>query len=585
MGFTRFTPRGGMLVLLLVGLVATACEVGGEETPAVPDASEAARAFVQAWNAGDTASMSGLLADGSALTTRQLDRIITGALDGKVASGYEVTLNEEVASSSDENVAEAGDGVEVNIPYLIDYGVEGFTDTAFDGAIALTYDETDAEWGVDVDDDFMYPGLDGARRLDLKAKWPARGKIVDRKGRTLAKGDGLSRSYPFGSQAGSTIGHIEPLTSKALGDAAAGHQVGDLVGGSGLEQAYEERLAGSPDLKLRVVGRGGKPVSVLQEQPGLSARTVRATIDIELQEATSAAFGSTVGGAVVLDPQGGDILAAVTSYEIDPNGYVGAAGVEPFNRALSGAYPPGSSMKVVTAGAALETGVVTPSTQLTGPAEYQGVRNFESGSYASLDFASAVQYSVNTAFARVALDLGAKRLTKYAELFGFNRDPDMPVDAAQPSFPFPEDPGDLMWGSIGQAQVLATPLQMASVAATVANDGKRMEPRSSVSDVKKGVRVLKRQTAQRLTLLMESVVNGGTGTGARISGVRVAGKTGTAEVDVDGKRENHAWFITFAPIDSPKVAIAVVSEYGGIGGQVAAPIARSIYSGVLPLVR
>jgi penicillin-binding protein A len=220
---------------------------------------------------------------------------------------------------------------------------------------------------------------------------------------------------------------------------------------------------------------------------------------------------------------------------------------------------------------------------LTGPAEYQGVRNFESGAYATLDFATAVRNSVNTAFAQVALDLGARRLIRYAELFGFNSDPAMPLDAAEPSFPFPEDSSDLMWGSIGQAQDLAAPLQMATVAATVANGGKRMEPRSSLHDPKEGTRVLKKSTANELALLMESAVNSGTGTAARISGVRVAGKTGTAEVDVGGRRRNHAWFITFAPIDSPRVAMAVVSEYGGIGGQVAAPIAGSIYAGVLPL--
>jgi penicillin-binding protein A len=310
---------------------------------------------------------------------------------------------------------------------------------------------------------------------------------------------------------------------------------------------------------------------------------VRATLDMRVQRATSNAFGSTVGGAVVLDPGSGDILAAVTSYEIDPNGYVGTTGFEPFNRALSGTYPPGSAMKVVTAGAALDTGVVKPSTMLTGPSEYQGVRNFESGAYPSLDFATAVRNSVNTAFAQVALELGARRLTRYAELFGFNSKPTMPLDAAGSSFPFPEDSSDLMWGSIGQAQVLTAPLEMATVAATVANGGRRMEPRSSLGDPKKGTRVLKRSTANQLALLMESAVNSGTGTASRVSGVRVAGKTGTAEVDVGGERLNHAWFITFAPIDSPQVAIAVVSELGGIGGQVAAPIAGSIYTGVLPL--
>ncbi len=574
-----------MLLTLLVVFVAAACTNSGAEIPEIPAAGDAAAAFVEAWNEGEATAMSDLLVGGSSLTTNELDKILSTAPGKGVAEGYEVALTEEVQTPSGEEVAESDDEVTVAAPYGISYDVESFTDTTLEGNFELAYDQEDSEWSVDIGSGLMFPGVEGAKRLDLKADWPARGKIVDRSGRALAKGDGLARNYSFGSLAGSTIGHIEPLTRKALKDAAPGHEIGDLVGGSGLEHAYEDRLAGSPELTLRAVDKKGKSVLVMGEQPGGPSRNVRATLDIEVQRATSNAFGSTVGGAVVLDPKNGDVLAAVTSSEIDPNGYVGAAGVEPFNRALSGTYPPGSSMKVVTAGAALDTGVVKPSTQLTGPAEYQGVRNFESGAYASLDFATAVRFSVNTAFAQVALDLGAKRLSKYAELFGFNRPPAMPLEAAESSFPFPEDPGDLMWGSIGQAQDLATPLEMASIAATVANDGKRMEPRSSSSDPKKGKRVLRKATARELAVLMEGAVNGGTGTGARISGVRIAGKTGTAEVDVGGKRKNHAWFITFAPIGSPQVAIAVVSEYGGIGGQVAAPIARNIYIGVLPLTQ
>ncbi|MDQ4059173.1 MAG: penicillin-binding transpeptidase domain-containing protein [Actinomycetota bacterium] len=577
------SSRGGVLATFLVVVVAASCVNSGANVPQVPDAADAADGFVEAWNEGEATAMSDLLVSGSSLTRTELDRILSRAPGKGVVQGYEVSLTEEVETPSDEVVAESDDEVTVEAPYEISYDVEGFNDTTLEGQFELAYDKESSEWVVDVGRDLMFPGVVGAKRLDLKADWPARGEIVDRKGRVLAKGDGPARNYPFGTLAGSTIGHIEPLTRRALRDAASGHEIGDLVGGAGLEEAYEERLAGKPDLLLRVLDKKGKSVLVMGEQQGAPSRDLRTTLDIEVQRATSNAFGSTVGGAVVLDPKSGDLLAAVSSSEIDPNGYVGAAGVEPFNRALSGNYPPGSSMKVVTAGAALDTGVVKPSTQLTGPAEYQGVRNFESGAYASLDFASAVRFSVNTAFAQVALDLGAKRLSRYAELFGFNRPPAMPLEAAESSFPFPEDPGDLMWGSIGQAQDLATPLQMASIAATVANDGLRMEPRSSFTDNKKGRRVLKKATARELAVLMEGAVNGGTGTSARISGVRIAGKTGTAEVDVGGKRKNHAWFVSFAPIDSPQVAIAVVSEYGGIGGQVAAPIARNIYIGVLPL--
>ena len=219
-----------------------------------------------------------------------------------------------------------------------------------------------------------------------------------------------------------------------------------------------------------------------------------------------------------MEPQTGGLLAVVSSSPFNPNNYVGVGGIAPFNRAVEGLYPPGSAMKVVTSGAALDAGTVTPKTELTGPANYQGVTNFESGEFGTLSFASAVQFSVNTAFAQVARKLGAKRMTRYAEAFGFNKEPEVPIGAATPSFPFPEDLGDLMWGSIGQAQVTATPLQMASVAATVANDGKRIEPRIVKDEKPRGEQAISKAAARTLTKLMINVVVGGTGQAARLAG-------------------------------------------------------------------
>jgi peptidoglycan glycosyltransferase len=126
---------------------------------------------------------------------------------------------------------------------------------------------------------------------------------------------------------------------------------------------------------------------------------------------------------------------------------------------------------------------------------------------------------------------------------------------------------------------------MASVAATVANDGKRMEPRVTLGTSPHGALVMSQKAAGTMTQLMELVVRGGTGTAANLPGVTVAGKTGTAEVDVNGVRKDHAWFVCFAPASSPRVAVSVVVEYGGVGGEVAAPLARNILERVLPLVR
>jgi peptidoglycan glycosyltransferase len=476
--------------------------------------------------------------------------------------------------------AEAGE-TEIQTPYTVTYVSKAAGEPVeLSGDLALIYVEEEDRWAVSFDDDVLWPGYERIAGFVSLEDWPARASIVDRDGAKLATG-GSNRTYPQGSVAGTTVGHLEPGTGDRL------------VGASGLEEAFEDTLAGSPDRRFALVHvarckagrRCARPgYEVLGRIDGTKGEKVKVTLDVDIQRAAENAYGGTTGGAVVLQPSTGDILAIVSSSPFDPNNYVGVPGIEPFNRALSGLYPPGSSMKVMTASAALDTGTVKPDTQLTGPAEYQGVRNFESGDFGTLDFATAVKYSVNTAFAQVALDLGAKRLTDYAERFGFNRQPSMALYAATPSFPFPEDTGDLMWGSIGQAQTLATPLQMASVAATVANGGQRMEPRIDLGEEPRGERVTKPSTASTMTELMRNVVTGGTGVAANVTGLEVAGKTGTAEVDVNGERKNHAWFICFAPASDPKVAIAVVSEYGGVGGQVAAPLARAILQAVYPLL-
>lgn len=473
----------------------------------------------------------------------------------------------------------------VTAPYEVEWVSEAAAEPALlEGELELVYDAGADAWRVRLEKDLLWPGHDGARRVGVQHEWLRRGRVLDRSRRVLARGPADERRYPHGATGGMTIGHIGVLTREDLRQGAVGDR-GDLAGASGLELAYQERLAGDPTTSLVLTGRKGKVVATLGESPGKKGKDVRTTLDIRVQRAAEGAYGSMTGAAVVMAPASGDLLALVSSGSFAPGNYVGTKGIEPFNRAVSGRYPPGSSMKVLTAAAALEEGTVKPGTTVTGPEEYKGVRNFELGVFGSIPFSSAVKFSVNTAFAQVAEDLGARRLTRYADAFGFNEPEPMPLAAGTSSFPKPEHLGDLMWASIGQAEVLATPLQMASVVATIANKGKRMTPRSSFREAKRGSRVVSRKTARRLTAMMEDVVQGGTGTGARIDGVRVAGKTGTAEVDLAGERENHAWFVAFAPAGAPKVAIAVVGEYAGVGGQVAAPIARSILQSVLPLVR
>ena len=547
--------------------------------PELPPAEATAEEFVDAWNERDAGAMATLLAR----PVPRFLRLFRDVLHGRPID-FEVSLGdvETTPGADDGGDAAGGAPPSATAAYSITYRVGDVTaDEPLEGELELAYDA--GEWAVEWVPSAMWPGYERATGIELSYLWPKRAAILDRSGRALARGPASGRTYPFGAAAGSTVGHIGVLSRKEAAESGR-YEPGDLAGASGMEAAFDERLAGEPGVLLDVMrgSRTQKRVIRTAPEPG---RPVKTTLDMRVQQAAAAAYGGTTGGAVVLDPATGDILAVVSSAELNPENYVGARDIQPFNRALSGLYPPGSSLKVMTGAAALETDVVDLGTQLTGPAEYRGVRNFESGEFGSLDFATAVKFSVNTAFAQIAEDLGPKRLTRFADAFGFNRPPEMALGAATSSFPRPEDEGDLMWGSIGQAQVLATPLQMATVAATIANGGRRMEPRISKQVKPAGERVVSRKTAATMTRLMESVVTGGTGVAARIAGVSVAGKTGTAEVDVNGKRMNHAWFVAFAPSGDPKLAVAVVSELGGIGGQVAAPLARAILQATLPLVR
>ena len=574
----RVPPRAVARTCAVVAVLAmAACTPMAEEAETEEGPGSTAESFVAAWNERDHEGMNTFFTSDTYLPATALKRQMDSVLASGAIESFEVVLAASEATTS-------GSDSTATLPYEIELeSTAAARPFELAGELEFTFDTTEESWELRWGKNLLFPGVEGAKGYEISSEWLKRGAILDRDGRKLATGPAESRRYPFGSLAGATVGHIGPATAAQAVE--LGVAEGDLVGASGLESGLQEDLAGRPTTTLALVDRRGKVLDTLGRRKGRRGRNVKTTLDMEVQRASQNAYGSTTGGAVVMDPETGDLLAIVSSSSFDPNGYVGVGGVVPFNRAVEGLYPPGSAMKVVTASAALDTETVTPTTELSGPAEYQGVTNFESGEFGSLSFASAVQFSVNTAFAQVAVKLGAKKVTEYAEAFGFNGVPEMPLPAAESSFPFPEDQGDLMWGSIGQAQVLATPLQMASVAATVANGGRRMEPRIVKGEPPQGERVMSAATARTMTKLMINVVVGGTGQAARLAGLDVAGKTGTAEVDVGGKRKNHAWFICFAPADEPDVAVAVVSEYGGIGGQVAAPLARQILASTLLIIQ
>jgi peptidoglycan glycosyltransferase len=277
-----------------------------------------------------------------------------------------------------------------------------------------------------------------------------------------------------------------------------------------------------------------------------------------------------------------------------------------FNRATQGQYPPGSTFKVVTAAAGLDSGTITPQTAINAPGtlEVQGqpLANDFNQNWGSITLDTALTNSVNTWFAQLGEKVGEDTLFEYMEAFGFNTKPaiDLPANELSPSGVFEgnellgrHDPVDIARIAIGQERLLVTPLQDAIVAAAVANKGHEMKPQIWSRVVDSDGRVVKRldptqfsqpiseKTAAELTTAMEGVVNEGTGTNAAISGVPVAGKTGTAEVPGNeacgGGDLNQAWFIGFAPANEPKIAISVSIECtSAFGNDVAAPIFREV---------
>jgi peptidoglycan glycosyltransferase len=350
---------------------------------------------------------------------------------------------------------------------------------------------------------------------------------------------------------------------------------------------------------------------------------------VGVQKIAETAFAGKCGAAVMLNPKTGAVYVMASSPTYDPNkiesdkGYASilkspsacpGSSSALLNRATQGLYPPGSTFKTVTAAAALDSGVYTPDSRFYDPGycmEY-GQRVSNAGNpeapetFGNVNFLQAYQHSINAVFCDIGKRLGAKRVIDEAKDFGFYEQPpiELPSSSVEASGEFNfrrhelfDDPGLMDPGRLafGQDKLLVTPLQMALVAAAVANGGTIMEPHlvkkvtapgGSKTVVKTKPKVwkhaMKPQTAAELNTMMQAVITGGTATGVQIPGIKWAGKTGTAETG-DGHYYD-AWFIFFAPADNPQVAGAVVVEHSlnGFGGAVAAPIAKQLVQAILP---
>jgi peptidoglycan glycosyltransferase len=355
----------------------------------------------------------------------------------------------------------------------------------------------------------------------------------------------------------------------------------------GLEDSYNDALSGRETTAIGAISRLLGP-----QDEGDDLKT---TLSPAGQKAAYAGLNGRAGAVVALDVHSGAVrvMAATPSY--DPND---PAKASTFNRATQGRYPPGSTFKTVTAAAALDSGRFTPNSTLDGhsPQTISGapLSNFGGEQFGQVDLTTALTNSINTVWAQVGVKVGKATMADYMRKFGFYSDPPMDYPGRQmlPSgeyrngrlLPPASQFIDVGRMAIGQDKLLVTPLQMATVAQTIGNGGVRMEPRivervidpdgRTVSHPlgKEAARVMSSKAAGELTQMMYRVVNEGTGTAAALSGVKVAGKTGTAEVD-PAAGINDLWFIGFTPKD----AVAVVIERArGTGGPVAGPVAKQV---------
>jgi cell division protein FtsI/penicillin-binding protein 2 len=384
---------------------------------------------------------------------------------------------------------------------------------------------------------------------------------------------GAGRVTPGDAFAAHLLGRVGDITAEGLTQLGRPYAAGDEVGLSGLEAAYERQLAGVPGGEVRVVDATGAAVAVLATFPGTPPVPLVTTLERRVQDAADQALA------------GVDHPAAIVAIDA-PTGEVRAVAARPldeaFNRAVYGRYPPGSSFKVVTA-EGLVNGGLRPETPVpcepTATIGGRPFKNFEDESFGTIPFRDAFAHSCNTAFVTLAEAMSDGDLVAAAARFGFGTSYSAGVDAVGGQFPEPADAADRAASAIGQGRVLASPLHMASVAAAVASGGWR-PPRIVAPEPVGAAVTLDPATVAILADLMREVVRTGTGSSAAVSnsgpGQEVAGKTGTAEFGNADPPETHAWFIGFRG----PLAFAVLVEGGGVGGQVAAPIAARFLAAV-----
>ena len=536
MGRSRVT--GAITAAALAAALLVACQDG------VDASIEEADAYLRAWSSADFEAMRGLVADPPG---------------DFVAVHNAIWQDLHVRSAGFEAGSVERSGENATVPVVATIGVGGLGNWEYDTSLPMV--RVDGEWRVDWTPAVIHPDLREGMRMDRLRQETPRAPILAAGGQPLAAG-GAAIGGRAVTVASDTIGQVRPVEAADLPELGPEYDEGDTIGGTGLEAHYEETLSGHPAGQVRLLAPSGDPTAVLEQFEGTPPEPVQTTIDLAVQRAAEDAIsGASLPTAmVVVDISTGEVRA------------VANAASPGFNRALSGVYPPGSTFKVVTASALLDSGM-TPATVLPCPAEVQvgnsrPVSNHDFVDLGSVTLTQAFAQSCNTTFGEQGAGITTE-LAAMAEEYGFNVEYDPGIESVPASYPPPVGETGRVTAAIGQAEVTASPLHMASVAAAARGGTWRAPSIIAGHDTGAEPRDLP-AAVDALPNMMRQVVFTGTGVEALVPGRDMGGKTGTAEFGNEDPPEAHGWFIGF--VDD--LAFAVLVEAGGAGGSVAAPIAR-----------
>ena len=434
------------------------------------------------------------------------------------------------------------------------------------------------------------------------------------------------RNYPAGVSAAHITGYVGEVSGDQLERAenADLHQ-GSIVGQYGIEKTYDRFLRGRSGQKTMEVDATGHEKRTVQVHKPDAGDDLYLTIDLRLQRVAEELLGREAGAIVALDPRNGEVLALASRPVFDPNVLsreltgkqweviVQDEGRPLNNRATQGQYPPGSTFKVVMAAAALETSTVDPATKVHCTGGYQfgrrRYRDWKAGGHGYVDLRQAIVHSCDVYFYTVGQRMGIDTIAAFATRFGLGRETGIELPSERvgiiPSMAWKEKvrheqwfPGETISAAIGQGYVTVTPLQMAHMIGIVANDGFSYRPRlvrgimdratGQIQDVKPVTEnriVFKHGTLDLIRDGLARVVTEGTGTRAKSPLISIAGKTGTVqtaalrtgpEKDIPKRFRDHAWFVSYAPVEHPRIAVAILVEHMGHGGSVAAPLAKQV---------